>query len=149
MVQEYIVDASVLIQAFVVEPNTRRVRTLLKTLYEAPSPAVLHIPEFCLLECTNILWKKVQFHGSKLADMQRAVIALLNAPLTVEPVTSMLPRALDIGAAHNLAIYDSLYIALSEKLTHPLITVDQRQQSTAEKVGIRLKPLSDFPEFTD
>jgi predicted nucleic acid-binding protein len=149
VVQEYIVDASVLVQAFVVEPDTKRVRSLLRTLYEKPNPAVLHVPEFCLLECTNILWKQVRFHAAKQAEIQKALIALLNTPLTVEPVTTLLPRALDIGAEYNLAVYDSLYIAMSEQLNHPLITIDQRQSSAAEKVGIRLKLLSDFPEFTD
>jgi len=146
VVQEYIVDASVLIQGFIRDTDTARAQTLLKSLFD-PEPAILHIPEFCLLECTNILWKQVQFHSIPLVGMQKAVNRLLSTPLTVQPVIGLLPRALTIGVQENLAIYDSLYLALGESLKHPLITVDVRQAAAANKVGIALKALTDFPEL--
>ena len=146
MVQEYIVDASVLIQGFIRDTDTAHAQTLLKSLFD-PEPTILHVPEFCLLECTNILWKQVQFHNIPLVDMQKAVSRPLSTPLTVQPVIGLLPRALAIGVQENLAIYDSLYLALGESLKHPLITVDVRQAAAANKVGIAVKALTDFPEL--
>jgi predicted nucleic acid-binding protein len=74
----------------------------------------LYVPEFCLLECTNVLWKQVRFHKLPVSEAERLTTDLVGLPLTIVPVTGMLPRALEIGLAHQLAIYDSMYIALAE-----------------------------------
>lgn len=42
------------------------------------------------------------------------------------------------------AIYDSIYIALAEKLNYPLITVDQRQAKASQSEGVTLKDIADF-----
>ncbi len=148
MVQNFIVDTSVLIQAFIRDQDTARARTLLRGVFDPNDPTVIHVPEFCLLECTNILWKRVRFQSSSLGAMQRALNALLATPLTVQPVITLLPRALTLGVSHNLAVYDALYIALAESLRYPLITVDQRQGNVAVAAGIILKPLTDFPPYS-
>lgn len=54
------------------------------------------------------------------------------------------PRALALGMTHHLPLYDSLYIALAERLACELITVDARQSQTAAASGIALKPVTDF-----
>jgi predicted nucleic acid-binding protein len=60
----------------------------------------------------------------------------------------LLPRALEIGLNNQLAVYDSVHIALAEKLGLPLITVDAKQATAATASGVVLKPITDFPEFT-
>lgn len=147
MVQNFVVDASVLIQAFVRDQDTARVRTILRGTFDPDDPTVLHVPEFCLLECANIFWKRVQFQTTPLDAMQRALNALLATPLTIQPVVTLLPRALALGAGHRLAVYDSLYLALAEALSYPLITVDQRQSQVAAVVGIPLKPVTGFAPY--
>ena len=139
----YIVDASVLIQAYVQEPDTARIQTLIARLGEY-EPDIIHVPEFCLLECTNILWKHVRFHNMLVATAQEAIEAMGALPLHVHPVIELLPRALSIGLEQRIAIYDSLYIALAEMLDHPLITADARQSDAAQSAGVSLKPLDDF-----
>ncbi len=131
MVQNFVVDTSVLIQAFIRDQDTARARSILRSIFDPDNPTVIHVPEFCLLECANILWKRVQFQSTPLDVMQRTLNTLLATPLTVQPVITLLPRALALGVSHHLAVYDALYIALAESLRHPLITVDQRQRSVA------------------
>jgi len=46
--------------------------------------------------------------------------------------------------SHKLAIYDSIYIALSERLACQLVTVDQKQALVASSEGIMLKMITDF-----
>jgi predicted nucleic acid-binding protein len=146
VVQTYIVDASVLIQGFAEDNDSARVQSLIKSLFE-PEPPTLIVPEFCLLECANILWKRTSFHGLPPDVMQRTLTNLTTTPLTIQPIIPLLPRALTIGVQHQLAVYDSVYIAISETLQHPLITVDERQEKAAVAVGISLKSLTDFPEL--
>ncbi|WP_211176235.1 hypothetical protein [Brasilonema sp. UFV-L1] len=56
----YVVDASVVIQYAIAQAQTAAARCLVARMYGEDT---LHIPEFCLLECTNVLWKQVRFHG--------------------------------------------------------------------------------------
>lgn len=143
MVQAFVIDPSVLIQGYIQDNQTAYVQTLLKGLTDLV-PTVLHTPEFCLLECANILWKQVRFHSITAGSVKQALIRLENTPLVVHSARSLLPRALTIGLDHELAIYDSIYIALAELLVLPLLTVDARQRIAAQKLGVTLKAITDF-----
>ncbi len=137
---EYVVDASVVIQVLIQDTHTKHARALFGQL---PGDE-LYVPEFCFSECTNVLWKQVRFHGMTPNDADSQVTALLALPIKSTSVKSLLPRALKIGLLYQLAIYDSLYIALAEKLGYPLITIDGRQAQAAQTLGITLKPITDF-----
>lgn len=143
---QYVIDASVLIQAFLREQDTAHVLTLVKRAFDTDEP-MLHVPEFCLLECTNILWKRVRFHGAEREEIDAALASLRSTPLVIQPVLELLPRTLAIGLDHGLAVYDSSYIALAEHLGYALITVDVRQAQAANAESIPLEPLSNFPAF--
>ena len=144
---DYVIDPSVLIQAYVRESHSARVTTLLQSLTESEADS-LHVPEFCLTECTNILWKHVRFNGMPVTTAQNAVEALGSLPLLLHSAIPVLPRALTIGLNHQLAVYDSIYVALAEYLSCPLITIDERQATAARANNIAIKPITDFLEFT-
>lgn len=144
---KFVVDASILIQAYTRESDTARVQTLLSTLQK--SVHIIFVPEFCLLECSNILWKHTQFQGMPLTQAQQAITAMRRLPLIVRTSLSLLPRSLTVGDQYKLAMYDSIYVALAEELNCPLITVDQRQAAAATAVSVALKPITDFAEYTD
>lgn len=137
----YIVDASVVIEYLVTGSYTPNARALFDQA--APGDRLI-VPDFCLLECTNVLWKQVRFQGMT-ADQAHALLKhLRKLPLTRVPVKAALASALNIGLAHQLAIYDAAYIALASRSGHPLITLDQRQNRAAAAEGIVLKPITDF-----
>jgi predicted nucleic acid-binding protein len=138
---DYIVDASVVIQRLIQDRHTRHVKALFNRLTASGN---LIIPEFCIIECVNVLWKQVRFQGMPQDRAENLINDLIALPLHIAPVTMLLRRALQIGAAHQLAVYDSVYIALAEQLGHPLITADERQSKVAHNVGITLQPLTDF-----
>ena len=48
------------------------------------------------------------------------------------------------GLRYELAIYDSIYIAMAERLNCELITIDRRQANAARSMGVKLKPIGDF-----
>lgn len=72
------------------------------------------------------------------------VADLIALPLTVIKGQDLLKRSLQIGLKHQLAIYDSVYIALAEQLSYPLITVDDRQERAARAEGVTVKAITDF-----
>lgn len=137
----YIVDASVVIERFIRGPYTANAQALFAQLAVNDT---LIIPEFCLLEATNVLWKHVRFQGMPLAQAQTLLRDLRALPLKRAPVKRLLNTALDIGLKHQLAIYDSAYIALALHSRYPLITIDQPQSRAATAEGATLKPVTDF-----
>lgn len=141
MAERYVIDASILIQRFLVETYTPNVQALTARLYEGDE---LFIPEFCLIECTNVFWTCVRFRGMPQADAEQFTDELSLLPLQIMPIAGLLLPALKIGLNYQLAIYDSLYIALAQDLACPLITMDARQSEAAVASGIALKLITDF-----
>jgi predicted nucleic acid-binding protein len=138
---EYIVDASVVIQRFIRDTHTEYAKALFRQL---TSEDILHVPEHCLIECANVLWKHVRFHGMTEPDAEILIEDLAGLPLHIVPVTGLLKSALQIGLEHQLAIYDAMYIALAQRLHYPLVTVDIRQETVAKEVGVTIKSVIDF-----
>ncbi len=137
----YIVDASVVISRLIRESATPNAIALFK---QVQPPEYLYAPEFCRLECVNVLWKHVRFQGMPQKQAETTIRDLSALPLKIVPVTSLYADAFQIGLAHQLAIYDSVYIALAKHLNYPLITLDQPQTRAALLEGVTIKPLTDF-----
>lgn len=137
----YVVDTSVVMRRFIIEPYTPEARELLARMDRGDD---LYIPEFCLIECVNVFWKQVRFQGLPQTDADRFVIDILDLPFQIVTVKNLLPHALQIGLTHQLAVYDSLYIALALDLNFPLITVDDKQLNAANACGVVIKPITDF-----
>jgi predicted nucleic acid-binding protein len=141
-VTAYVVDASVVIQRLIVDTYSSNAKVLFDGL--ADSQDELWIPEFCLLECANVLWKQVRFRGLPEDQALRLIRDLIVLPLYVTPVSDLISNAMRIGLDHELAIYDSLYIAMAAHLGSSLITVDARQEEAAKTIGVMVKPITDF-----
>lgn len=138
---EYIIDTSIVIQVLIQDQYTTQVRNLFRRLVAGDK---LYIPEFCLLECANVMWKRVRFNALPPNVAKVLLDDLLALPFTTLPLDDVLQRALQIGLEHKLAVYDSLYIAFAEQYQFPLITADTRQETAASAVGVTIKPITDF-----
>jgi predicted nucleic acid-binding protein len=138
----YVVDASVIIQFAINQIYSAQATILLRGLEAGRDE--LYIPEFSLLECTNVLWKEVRFGGLPERQAERFVQDLIELPFHIASARELLPHALQIGLAYQLAVYDSLYIALALRLSCPLITVDNRQAGAAAANQVALKSITDF-----
>lgn len=138
---QYIVDASITVQLVIQDIHTPEVKILFAGVDQGDK---LIIPEFGLLECANVLWKQVRFHDVPPEKAAKHIKDLQEFDLQIFPVIGLLPRALEIGLRHQLAVYDSVYIALAEQMTYPLITDDKRQAKAAQAEGVSLKAITDF-----
>jgi len=141
MSEVYVVDTTIVVQALITDAFTANVDVLFAHYKD---DAALWVPEFCRLECVNVLWKQVRFRGMPQAQAERAIEVLFALPLKIAPVESLYTRALQIGLANQLAVYDSVYIALAERLACPLITVDAPQIRAATAEAVTIKPITDF-----
>ena len=141
MTDRYVVDANIVIQRLIVEQDTPQVKILFNQMI---SGTELLVPEFCRLECTNVLWKQVRFQGMPADVAEGLLVQLIALPLTVMAIQHLMPQSLQIGLRYELAIYDSIYIAMAERLNCELITIDRRQANAARSMGVKLKPIGDF-----
>ncbi len=116
-----------------------------EAFFEQVDPSVeLWVPEFCLLEYANVVWKEAHFRGMPHAQAEALINDLIALPLRVVPVSEALPRALRLGLSYGLPIYDSVYIAMAERMGISLVTVDSRQATAAVDAGVTLTPITDF-----
>jgi predicted nucleic acid-binding protein len=137
----YIVDASVVIEYLIIGPTTAHVQAFFKTITDADQ---LTVPEFCLLECTNVIWKQVRFNGMSHYDAKTLLGVLRALKLRRVPMKRLLDSALEIALNNTLAVYDAGYIALARHYSYALITLDQPQIRAATAEGITLLSITSF-----
>jgi predicted nucleic acid-binding protein len=135
MTVQYVMDASVIIEYLVLSQNTSKVRGFFGQLTDDDT---LIIPEFCLLECANVLWKHIRFHGMRPDTSFELLDILKQMPLKSVMVSPILNQALQIAIQHGLAVYDSCYIALALSQDYPLISLDQPQIRAASYEGVKV-----------
>jgi predicted nucleic acid-binding protein len=119
-----IVDASVGVKLFLVEPLSEQADALFARLAEDP-PAQLYVPDLFFVECANILWKYVQWHGYPAQNAHQDVADLLRLPLHAVSTRDLVGEALALAIAHRITAYDATYAALSRQLCLPLVTADE------------------------
>ncbi len=119
-----VVDASVAVKLFILEPLSDRADALFDRLSDAP-PARFYVPDLFFAECANVLWKYVRAFGYPAEDARRNLADLLRLPIRVVPTAELVQEALDLALRHALPVYDAAYVALSERLSLPLVTADE------------------------
>lgn len=137
----YIVDASVVAEFIIGGPYTSNARVLFKG---ALAGDLFSVPELCLAECTNVIWKMVRFRGMQPDQAITALRNLTALPLKRAATKSVLGAGLAIGLKHDLSVYDSLYIALALRTGNVFVSIDSKQSRAAIAEGVELKPLTDF-----
>ncbi len=116
-----VVDASVGLKWYVVEDLSAEACVLLDGGFE------LHVPTHFHVEVAATLWKKAVLRGELTADEARQVWADLGAvPVVSYPTAGLLDEALEVALATRRTVYDSLYLALAERLGCVAVTADQK-----------------------
>ncbi len=137
-----VVDASVGIKKFIIEPLTPKVDQLFAHLRDPD--ARLYIPDLFYVECTNILWKYIRagLHDSTEAQANLADRKLLR--FTPTPTADLIREALSLSVAHGISAYDACYVALSQRNDVPLLTQDQRLVNSLKSTSLDVQLFSDF-----
>ena len=118
MIDAAVVDASVAIKWVVDEQDTDRARSLSGTRF--------HAPDLLLVECANVLWKKV-IRGELSRDgaVNRTHL-LAKAPVTVHSSAQFIIPALELSLKLRYPAYDCVYLALARRNGIPLVTADAK-----------------------
>ncbi|MBW4439228.1 MAG: type II toxin-antitoxin system VapC family toxin [Pleurocapsa minor GSE-CHR-MK-17-07R] len=129
-----VVDASIIIETLV---SGQFVGFTENAIFGDLSPEFSAVtPQFALLEGANVLWKYI---GRGLISSEQGFALfeqLIQIPVDIVSIDEVFAQAFEIGTQNRLAIYDSVYIALAQRLNAPLYTLDARQASAARAHGI-------------
>ncbi|MBZ5623698.1 MAG: type II toxin-antitoxin system VapC family toxin [Acidobacteriia bacterium] len=126
MIDAAVVDASVSVKWVVRETGSDLARSL--------SSARLEAPDLLLVECANILWKKVRIGDLTRLDARGCLGVLLQAPVNLTAGRELLASAMDLSFELQHPIYDCLYLALAVRREIPLVTADERLTGAARKL---------------
>jgi predicted nucleic acid-binding protein len=124
-----VVDASVAIKWFILEPDRAAARQLLE-----PDKRLI-APELLLAEVANAMWKRVM---TGAGDARQAPLAAASLPRFFTRLVSLTPlatKALAIAAELRHPVYDCFYLALAEEQDATMVTADRRL--VARLVGSR------------
>lgn len=119
-----VVDASVGIKKFIIDPLTPKVDQLFAHLSD-PN-AQFYIPDLFYVECTNIAWKYIRAGLYDVAEAQASLSDLKLLRLTATSTADLILEALTISVSYGISAYDACYVALSQRNNVPLLTQDQR-----------------------
>lgn len=139
-----VVDASVGMKLFLVEPLSDRADALFAHLADDP-PSRFYVPDLFFIECANILWKYVRRFGYAAEAARQDVVDLTRLPLQVVPTATLAEAALDLAVQHGSTAYDSAYIVLAQRLSLPLVTADEALARRFEDSGLDVRFLGDWP----
>jgi predicted nucleic acid-binding protein len=137
-----VVDASVAIKKFIIEPLTPKVDQLFDHLNDPNSR--LYIPDLFYIECTNIVWKYIRAGLYDSAEAQANLADLKFLRFTSTPTVDLMIEAIAISVAHGISAYDACYVALSRQNNVPLLTQDQRLVNTLRDTDFNIRLFADF-----
>jgi predicted nucleic acid-binding protein len=128
-------DANVLVKLVMNEPGSKEARANVSDSLK--KGFTLHTVDLALAESLNAIWKHVNFlKDLKAEEAEPTMKDLIRVYDWLSIVTSreITEETARIALAHNITIYDSLYIAAAQKLKGTLYTADQQLCATANKV---------------
>jgi predicted nucleic acid-binding protein len=143
MSQAYVVDASVGIKLFLVEPLAEVAERLFDQL--AVSPLVpLYVPDLFYVECANILWKYVRRFGYPAENARQDVADLRALNLQVAATADVLETAFNLALQFEITTYDASYVALAQQLGLPLVTADTTLVRKLVRSGLDVRSLAEL-----
>lgn len=137
-----VVDASVGIKKFIIEPLTPKVDQLFAHFTDPD--ASIYIPDLFYIECTNIAWKYIRAGTYSLTEAQTNLTSFKALNFRTISTADLMLDALAISSAHTISAYDACYVALSQQINAPLLTQDQKLVKALASTTFDIRLFSDF-----
>ncbi|TRV42825.1 MAG: PIN domain-containing protein [Microcystis panniformis Mp_MB_F_20051200_S9] len=137
-----VIDANVGIKRFIADPLTPKVRQLFDTLYNTQTE--IYIPDLFYIEITNIFWKYVRAGLYSATQVQSDLTTLKDFPLRVISTAELMGDAFQIAYNYQISAYDGAYVALSERVKAPLLTLDRKLVNSLASSTYQVYFFADF-----
>ena len=137
-----VIDTNIGVKQFINDPLTSKVNQLLGQLSK-PSVRIF-IPDLFYIELANVLRKYVRANLYTVSQAHLDLDDLEALPFDVTPTQALMKSALDIAIAQNISAYDACYVALSERVKAPLLTLDKRLVNSLTNNPYDVRLFNDF-----
>lgn len=138
-----VVDSSVAIKWFIVEPHSPQARRIL-TDYQ--NGAInFHAPDLINAEFGNIVWKKHIFQGLAADDAQAIINGFTKLSFALTSTANILDDAYRLAITYRRSVYDSLYLALSIREQCRFVTADEKMCNAISSSFSNLIWLGNWP----
>jgi predicted nucleic acid-binding protein len=94
------------------------------------------VPALWRLEVANVLLVAERRGRMTEARVARFLGLLEQLPIRLDPVAAGFATVLSIGRRHGLSAYDAAYLALAERLSAPIATLDQDLLAASRRAGV-------------
>jgi predicted nucleic acid-binding protein len=138
-----VIDANVGIKRFINDPLTPKVRQLFDTLYNYQTS--IYIPDLFYIETANIFWKYVRAELYTISEVQSDLAVLKAFPLIVTSTAELIEKAVELAVTYQISAYDAAYVALSDRLGVPLLTLDRKLLNALASSSSNVCYFADFP----
>ncbi len=137
----FVLDSSVIFKWFYSE-NENGIEAA-NILYEKATLRNFHIlsPELLIYELINIFRFRAKISKSLLEDIIHEIFKIL---IFLKLDYKSYINAYDISKRINSSVYDSIYIAMSDKYKAPFITADKKLYKNAKSLNFDVMLLKDF-----
>ena len=139
----YVLDANICIKLFIADPLTTKVNQLFEHLNN-PSTQ-FSVPDLFYIECANALWKYVRANLYTAEQVKADLLDLKALRLQVTATKDLMTEAVQIGLDYGITAYDGCYVALSEKIGAPLLTLDERLVNSLVESRFDVRLFTNFP----
>jgi len=95
-------------------------------------------------EFYNAVWKALRLRKAVGVNEAMRIIQLfkeyLKRNMILEDERNHIDSAFKIAVENEITIYDSLYIALAQSIHKPLLSLDEKQRTVAQKYDVKVLP---------
>ena len=139
--ERVVIDASVFAKLFLPEPESEAASRLLDPA-GSYGRTRKYSSELLLAECGNVLWKSVRRGRLQSHVAGEHVSSMGDYRIHYLPLADILNRSFELACELDVTTYDATYVAISEKITAPLVTADEKLQRKALRGGYDVRLLS-------
>jgi predicted nucleic acid-binding protein len=137
-----VVDASVGVKLFLPEELSENATELFREI--AGVRKRFFVPDLFYAECANIFWKSVRRLVIPSDEARDSLQDLKGLSLLPVATSGLLAESLDLALEFGITAYDATYAALSQDLSLPLITADEKLIRKLEGSGTNIVWLGDL-----
>jgi predicted nucleic acid-binding protein len=120
---DLIIDSSVVAKWVLPEADSPKALRILTDA--AANNDRLVVLDLVFSEVANAIWKRRRQGMLTATEAAASLQALTQAPVRVEPAVPLLAAGFDIAVRYDRAVYDALFLALSQQLGAKAVTADE------------------------
>lgn len=129
--KKYVIDTSALLRLYLPDgPLAVHSEEAMEGAHSGD--VVICAPDLLWAETAQVLLKKERLRLLTLEETHRIQKEISALPIDFVSHKELINLAGELARAHNLSVYDALFLALAQKLRCPLLTCDEKLQRAAK-----------------